>query len=170
MMKMIKYRLVSVITIYMVLLGSVLVQAQAPAPAKPKPAFPPHSQVLNGYEKVVSTADGARSLYTLWLRKKEGQVLAELPPNYATSKYFIALTIASGDRFAGLQSGDMFVYWRRYNNRLALIKPDLGIRSTGDPESLSSVRRLFTDTILLDMPIMTMGPGGGPVILSLIHI
>ena len=52
-------------------------------------------------------------------------MLAELPSTYATAKYFIALTIASGDRFAGLQSGDMFVYWRRYNKRLALIKPDL---------------------------------------------
>ena len=166
MMNMIKRGLLSLVTISTLLFLAVAGQAQtaAPAPTKPKPEFPPHSQILKDYEKVVSTADASRSLYTLWVRKKEGQVLAELPANYAMSKYFIALTIASGDRFAGLQSGDMFVYWRRYNNRMALIKPDLGVRSTGDPESLSSVRRLFTDTILVDLPILTIGPGGGPIV------
>tara|TARA_B110000263_G_scaffold243776_1_gene250964 strand:- start:670 stop:3489 length:2820 start_codon:yes stop_codon:yes gene_type:complete len=130
----------------------------------PKPEFPPHATVLNGYEKVVSTADGARSMYTLWTRSKDGQVYAELPPTFAQKRYFIALTVASGDKYAGLQSGDYYVYWRRYNNKLALIVPDLDTRSNGDPESLSSVNRLFTDTMLLTVPIITMGPSGGPVI------
>lgn len=130
----------------------------------PKPEFPPHATVLNGYEKIVSTADGARSMYTLWTRSKDGQVYAELPPTFAQKRYFIALTVASGDKYAGLQSGDYYVYWRRYNNKLALIVPDLDTRSNGDPESLSSVNRLFTDTMLLTVPIITMGPSGGPVI------
>jgi hypothetical protein len=130
----------------------------------PKPEFPPHTTVLNGYEKIVSTADGARSMYTLWTRSKDGQVYAELPPTFAQKRYFIALTVASGDKYAGLQSGDYYVYWRRYNNKLALIVPDLDTRSNGDPESLSSVNRLFTDTMLLTVPIITMGPSGGPVI------
>ena len=121
----------------------------APKPAPPKPDFPPHSQVLADFEKVVSTADGARSMYTLWTRKKAHQVYAELPSSFASRRYFFALTVASGDRFAGLQSGDRYVYWRRYNKQLALISPNMSIRSTGDPESLSSVRRLFTDTVLL---------------------
>jgi hypothetical protein len=58
----------------------------------------------------------------------------------------------------------MYVYWRRYDRRLALIEPNVEIRSTGDEQSKSSVKRLFTDTVLLDVPIVTMGPGGGPVI------
>ncbi len=136
----------------------------APKPAPPKPDFPPHSQVLADFEKVVSTADGARSMYTLWTRKKDHQVYAELPSSFASRRYFFALTVASGDRFAGLQSGDRYVYWRRYNKQLALISPNMSIRSTGDPESLSSVRRLFTDTVLLTMPIVAIGPGGGPII------
>ena len=145
------------------------VTAQAPpAPAAkaaaPKPDFPPHSQVLDGYDKVVSTADGAKSMYTLWTRKKDNQVYAELPSSFASRRYFFALTIASGDRFAGLQSGDKYVYWRRYNKQLALISPNMRIRSTGDAESLSSVRRLFTDSVLLTVPIVTTGPGGGPII------
>ena len=129
-----------------------------------KPPFPPHSGILNGYEKVVSTADGQRSLYTVYVKKAEGKMLAELPSSYATQKHFIAMTIASGERMAGLQAGDLYVYWKRYDKRLALIEPNLGTRSTGDPESVNSVKRLFTDRVILDVPILTMGPQGGPVI------
>ena len=152
-----KKYLASFVCLFSFVLGSA---AQEP----PKPEFPPHTTVLKEYDKIVSTADGARSMYTLWTRSKDGQVYAELPPTFAQKRYFIALTVASGDKYAGLQSGDYYVYWRRYNNKLALIVPDLDTRSNGDPESLSSVNRLFTDTMLLTVPIITMGPSGGPII------
>ncbi len=147
-------------------------QAAQPSPAaarpqpkpKPKPDFPPHAEVLKGYEKVVSTADGKRSMYSLYVRKKDGQTMAELPGNFASQKYFFAMTVGSGETYAGLQAGDMYVYWRRYDKRLALIQPEMSMRSTGDRESKSSVDRLFTDRVLLDVPIVTMGPSGGPVI------
>ncbi len=127
-------------------------------------SLPPHDKVLEGYEKVVSTIDGSKSMYTLYLKKKENQLLAELPKNYASEKYFIALTIASGNPYAGLQQGDIYVYWRRYNNRLALIAPQLEMRGGDDAGVKSSVNRLFTGRVLLDTPIVTTGPGGGPVI------
>lgn len=132
--------------------------------AQEKPEYPPHAEVLKGYEKVVSTIDDKAGLYTLWTLEKEGQAYAELPKNFASQKYFIALTLSSGDRFAGLQTGDIYVYWRQYDKRLALISPNVGIRSTGDAGSKASVKRLFTDSVLLEVPIVTMGPGGGPVI------
>jgi len=130
---------------------------------RPAPEFPPLEQVLKGYEKVVSTADGARSLYTIWTRAKDSQMLATLPSGYERKKFFIAMTIASGEDFAGLQAGDMYVYWRQYDKRLALIEPNIRIRSTGDQESRSSVERLYTDRVILDVPIVTMS-GGSPVI------
>jgi hypothetical protein len=51
------------------------------APAGEKPEFPPFDQVTKGYEKVVSTTDGLPPLYTLWVDKKTGGVLADLPPD-----------------------------------------------------------------------------------------
>jgi hypothetical protein len=129
-----------------------------------KSTFKPHADILKGYQKVVSTADGKKSLYTLWTRKKDGQMYAELPSGFASQKYFFAMTVSSGDRFAGLQRGDMYVYWKRFDKRLALISPNIAIRSTGDSESKASVKRLFTDRVILDVPIVTIGPGGGPVI------
>lgn len=126
--------------------------------------LPPHETVLKGYEKVVSTADGKPSLYTLWTRKSDGNVFAELPKAFASQKTYIALTVASGERYAGLQSGEKYVQWRKYDNRIALIEPNVDFRSTGDAESKSSVNRLFTGQMMLDVPIVTTGPGGGPVI------
>ena len=149
-------------------LFTLVLTLASPAIAQPgggkKPSFPPFDKVTEGYSKVTSTADGSKSLFTLYTREKDGQVLAELPRNFARDRYFFAMTTASGEIFAGLQAGDLYAYWRRYDKRLALIAPNIGIRSTGDKESKSSVDRLFTDRVLCDIPIVTMGPGGGPVI------
>lgn len=136
-----------------------------PAAAQEPPEFPPQDQVLKGFEKIVSLApDDEKPLWTLYKREKDQQVYAELPAGFASQKYFIALTVASGDEMAGLQGSDLYVYWRRYDKRLALIQPNVEIRSTGDDESKASIKRLFTDKVLLEVPIVTMGPGGGPVI------
>jgi hypothetical protein len=138
---------------------------QPPAGAAPKPPdYPPYAEVIKDYEKVPGPIDGRPPMYTIWLRKKDNQLLAELPGDYVSRKYFIAMTIASGESYAGLQAGDMYVYWRPYDKRLALMEPNLRTRSTGDQESQTSVKRLFTDRVILDIPIMTMSPSGGPVI------
>ncbi|MEO1512468.1 MAG: hypothetical protein AAFU70_10365, partial [Planctomycetota bacterium] len=45
-----------------------------------KPEFPPFKDVAKGFEKVVSpTTEDGPSLYTVWVREKDGQMLAELP-------------------------------------------------------------------------------------------
>src|SRR6056297_2477174 len=45
----------------------------------PKPDdFPSLEKVTEGYEKVVSMLDGKPSFYTIWVRKRDGQMLAEL--------------------------------------------------------------------------------------------
>ncbi|MCA9106237.1 MAG: zinc-dependent metalloprotease [Planctomycetales bacterium] len=143
---------------------TVVAGASSLSAQEASPDYPPLERVTEGYTKVVSTADGRPSFYTIWKRDRDNQLLAEIPKDFARQKHFIALTVSSGDVFAGLQAGDMYVYWRQYGNRMALIAPNLEIRSTGDNESRSSVRRLFTDTVLLDVPIVAMVPRGGPVV------
>ena len=127
--------------------------------------LPPFDKVSEGYTKVsVVDQQNPKGLFNIWKRDKDAQMLGELPKNFTGKSYFIALTLSSGDQYAGLQSGDWVVQWRRYDNRLALISPNLSIRATGDAESKASVKRLFTDTVLLDVPILANGPSGGPVI------
>lgn len=130
---------------------------------KKKPDFPEWSEVSEDFEKVVSTADGA-SLYGVWHRKKDGQVLAELPSGWSGQKHYIAMTTPTGEIFAGLQAGDLYVYWKRFDKRMALIEPNLAVRSTGDQESKDAIGRHFVDRVILDVPIVCMGPSGQPVI------
>lgn len=158
-------RVVGLALVLGVALG-VSARGQAPpgAQAPPRPEFPPFEEVAKDFEKVVSTADGAQSLYTIYVRKKDQQMLAELPRDFESKRYFIALTVASGETYAGLQAGEQYVYWKRYDKRLALIEPNVATRSTGDQESKDSVQRLFTDRVILDVPILTIPPNRGPVI------
>ena len=123
----------------------------------------PFDKVSEGYTKLaVNDQKNPKGLFTLWKRDKDAQLLGELPKNFMGKNYFIALTVSSGDKYAGLQSGDWVVQWRRYGDRLALIAPNLDIRATGDAESKASVKRLFTDRVLLDVSILALGPTGGP--------
>lgn len=139
--------------------------ANSPEEALPPASdLPPIEKVTEGYEKVVSTLDGAKSFYTIWRRKKDAQLLAELPKDFGREKHYIAVTLASGESYAGLQVKDFFVYWRDYGDRLALVEPNMSIRSTGDEESKASVKRLFTDRVILDVPILSRVRNGGPVI------
>lgn len=143
-------------------LATCVMGAAVSVSAADLPAF---TKISEGFEPVpVSDQRIDKGLFNIWKREKDGAVIGELPKNFKGKNYFIALTLSSGDRYAGLQSGDWVVQWRRYDNRLALIAPNLDIRATGDAESKASVKRLFTDRVLLDVPILAIGPRGGPVI------
>ena len=112
---------------------AMLLSAVRVAGAADLPSF---DKVSEGYVKVpVADQQNPKGLFNLWTREKDAQLLGELPKNFAGKNYFIALTVSSGDRYAGLQSGDWVVEWRRYDDRLALIAPNLDIRATGDAES-----------------------------------
>lgn len=133
----------------------------AQAPASPS-EYPPYAKVLEGYTKIITQAN-ITPMYALY-RNKAGQLYAELPAKFATKRYFIAMTTSSGERYAGLQGGDLYVYWRQYGKRLALIQPQIDTRAPSDKGAASSVKRLFTDQILVDVPIVTIGPSKGPII------
>lgn len=136
----------------------------------PKPEFPKLEDVTKGFSEVTVKAlesDGNRKpkppYLQLWKNDKTGQMLAQLPKDYATARMFIAPTVSGGEEYAGLQSDAFYVYWKRYGKRVALIQENLSIKGSDD-ESKSSVKRLFTDQVLLSMPILAMGKGNSPVI------
>ncbi len=129
-----------------------------------KPDFPPHTEVMQDYEQVISSIDKTPTLLQIWVRKRDNQMLAVFPEKFAQKRFFIAMTVASGERYAGLQAGDRYVYWKRIDKRMVLLEPQLQVRSTGEAESKASVERLFTDRVIVDVPILTVVPGQGPVI------
>ena len=130
-------------------------------PPKKKPDFPKFEDVAKNYKKVVSTADGAPSLYTIWTRTKDGQMLAELPRGYASQKHYIALTSPTGEMFAGLQRGEYYVYWKRFDKRHRADRAAdrggaLDGRSASPRTPLKTVYNL--DRVVVDVPIVCMGP------------
>ncbi|MDX2132118.1 MAG: zinc-dependent metalloprotease [Planctomycetota bacterium] len=129
-----------------------------------KDDFKPWAEVSKDYSQVVSTAGGESSLYGVWKRDKDGQMLAELPRNWSSQRHFIAMTVPTGEVFAGLQAQDMYVYWKRFDKRMALVMPNVEVRSTGDKESKDSIKNHFVDRVIIDVPIVAMGPSGQPVI------
>jgi len=130
---------------------------------KDKSDFPDWEKVSEGYTKIVSSLD-EKPMYTLYRRDKDGQMLAELPASFERQRLFVGYTVSAGTPTAGIQFGDAYVYWKRYDDKLALIQPQLETRTSGDFESKKSAEQLFTDRVVLSVPIKTMGPGGGPVI------
>ena len=138
-------------------------QSAAKKPAK-KPDFPPFSKVSKGLTKVVSTTDGATPLYELWENTKEAKLLAVLPRSFEKQLLMIAPTVAAGDEQAGVMGGTIYARWERIGKRLALIEPNFLVRSHGDAESKRSIKQLYADRVILDVPIVAMAPGGKPVI------
>jgi hypothetical protein len=143
--------------------GIALIPTIAAAVAFAGPDLPPFADVSKEYERVSTTPDG-NSLFGLFVNKKEEQMLAELPRGWDKMKFLIAATPAGGVIFSGLQGPERYVFWRQYGNRLALVQPQLEVRSTGEQTSKDSVKRIFTDNVLLEVPIVAMGPNGQPVI------
>lgn len=126
--------------------------------------YPPFEKVIEGFKKIETPGDRA-PMYTLYVKENEGELLIELPKNYTMKNYFIGLTVASGQVFAGLQAGDFYVQWDDYNKRLtAMISRICAFALVETKNCKDSVDRLFTGQVLLDLPILCLSPRGGPVI------
>lgn len=126
---------------------------------------------VKGYEKV-PVAPGQGMFYTLYTREKDAQVLAELPRNFEGKRFYLVATVAAGHPQSGVYSiwhnavrvPTKTVYWSKRNDQLMLIEPNIAVRSSGDQESKAGVKRVNTDRVVLTVPILATGPGGGPVI------
>ncbi len=126
--------------------------------------FAPFDKTIEGLTKVVSTTDGSSGLYDLYKDDKTGKLLTVLPKNYESQMLMIACTVSGGDPQAGVMGPTYYVKWKRYDKQLALIMPNLAVRTTGDKQAQDSIKQLFTDTVLLTVPIVSEAPGGRPVI------
>ncbi len=133
-------------------------------PSEDKPEYPPFEKVTEGLQKVVSTTDGESALYDLYADKEAARLLAVLPADYATQMLLIAPTISGGDPEAGVMGATIYAKWRKIGKQLALVAPDLSVRTDGDKQATDSVNSLFTDTIVVSTPILSMAPGNRPVL------
>ena len=136
-----------------------------PAEAKEKkPDYPPFETVIEDFTKVVSTMDGAAPLYELYKNTKTDKLLAVLPADYDKQLVMIACTVSGGDPQAGVMGPTHYVKWRKIRKQLVLIEPNLLVRTDGDQQAKDSIEQLYTGRVIVSTPILTMAPGGKPVI------
>lgn len=165
-------QLTSVLVLSAWMIGPALGQDAAPvppaaavpsaSPAKEPPEFPEFKDASKGTERVGSP--DAPTMYTLYKRDKDARLLAELPRDFDRQRIFIGTTFAGGVPNTGIQVGDVYGYWKRFDKRLALLEVNTDTKSTGDAENKRSEEKLYTDRVIVDVPIVAIGPGGGPVI------
>lgn len=146
-----------------VVIGALLAGAGAAHAGEKAPEFPPFDSVAGELEKVVSTVDGSKPLYTLYKDDKSGRLLAELPPTFEKQTVMIVPTVSGGDEHAGVMGPTYYGKWRRVDKSLIFVQPNLTVR-TDNAEVKSAVEHLYSERVLVDVPIVTTGPGGGPVI------
>ncbi|MEQ8771104.1 MAG: zinc-dependent metalloprotease [Phycisphaerales bacterium] len=131
---------------------------------------PDFDKVSEGYEKLVTGAESG--MWNVWKRDKDAQLLAEIPKSAMGKWVQFVATVAGGDPQVGVYSiwhdsvgvPAKTVYWEQRGDKLALIEPNLDYRTTGDAESKSALERIYTDRVVLSVPIITTGLTGGHVI------
>lgn len=135
-----------------------------PAIAQANDEYPPFDQVTKDLEKVVSTTDGSQPFYELYRNKDDGKLLAVLPGGYDNQLVMISCTISGGDPEAGVMGPTHYAKWKKIRKQVALVAPNLFVRTDGDAEAKSSTGQLYTDSIIVTTPIVSMAPGNRPVI------
>lgn len=142
---------------------SVAHAGQQQGAAAKKPDFPPFDKVSEGLTEVVSTTDGSSGLYDLYKDSKTGKLLAVLNSGYEKQLMMISCTISGGDSQAGVMGPTHYVKWEKIGKQLALVAPNLGVRTSGDKQAKDSIEQLYTGRVILSVPIVSM-KGSRPVI------
>jgi len=141
-------------------IAAVLAFAGTPATA----GEAPFDQVTKDLSKVVTIVDGSSPLYELYTDKENGKLLAVLPRGYDKQTVMIACTVSGGDEQAGVMGPTHYAKWQKIGNQLALIAPNLNVRTDQDKQAQDSVNDLYTGRVILSLPIISNTPDKRPVI------
>jgi Met-zincin/Domain of unknown function (DUF5117) len=124
----------------------------------------PFDQVTKDLTRVVSVADGAAPFYELYTDKENGKLIAAFPKSYEKQTIMIACTVSGGDEQAGVMGPTHYAKWQKIGNQLALVAPNLNVRTAQDKQAKDSVKDLYTGRVLLSLPILSHTPDKRPVV------
>ncbi len=138
------------------------VALQAPAVVaedapKPKPDFPPASELTKGFEKI----DG---FYPLYRKPKSEELYVHIPRKQIGPLFLMATSIAGGPNFAGYQWDDMAVKWEKLDKKLLLVRPNLRHKAKKGTPLGDVVNRTFTDSVIRAIDIKAKAGDGGYLI------
>ncbi len=135
-------------------IATVLAFAGTPATA----GDAPFDQVTKDLAKVVTIVDGSSPFYELYTDKENGKLLAVLPRGYEKQTIMIACTVSGGDEQAGVMGPTHYAKWQKIGNQLALVAPNLNVRTDQDKQAKDSIKDLYTGRVILALPIVSNTP------------
>lgn len=129
--------------------GAAAGGASAPAPA-PAPGAPPT------FATVVKDAKASEGLFTLW--RKDDKLWIELKPEDLNRAFFFSPKLATGIGEAGLFGGLMagsprIVEFRRLNNQVQLIAPNLAYTAAAGTPTGRAVQAAFSPSLVTSAPV-----------------
>lgn len=124
----------------------------------------PFDQVTKDLSRVVTIVDGTSPFYELYTDKENGKLLAVLPKGFDKQTVMIACTVSGGDEQAGVMGPTHYAKWQKIGNKLALVAPNLNVRTNQDQQAKDSVDDLFTGRVILSLPIISHTPDKRTVI------
>jgi predicted Zn-dependent protease len=154
------------------LLGLMLVMLPASIPwivpsigqssAKPaqKPTTEPDRSQLRPFDDVIKETKVIKGLFTLYRNEKNGKLFAEILPDQLERNYLAAMTLESGigqsGIYSGLPIGDFLFTFRRINNNIQFVVPNIYFRAERGLPIERSIQRSFSDSVLESLPIRSI--------------
>ncbi len=139
-------------------LASVSSNAAESTPAKKKSKFA-------DFSKTVEDAKKYEGLFTLY--KKDNHLYAAIKPSLYNTELIAPMAIARGLASAGtpLNMGDEWIlYFRRVGDRIQLVRKNIHYQAPKGTPLEKAVKQNYTDSVLKSLPIISMAPGGAPLI------
>ncbi|HTL88985.1 MAG TPA: zinc-dependent metalloprotease [Leptolyngbya sp.] len=141
--------------------------AQSPPKPTQKPAQKPTRNLgepdkskLQPFDEVIKEATPIAGLFKLYQNQKTGKLFAEILPDQLEHNYLAAMTLESGvgERgiYSGLPIGDFLFTFRRVNNAIQFVVPNLYFRAEPGTPMERSIQRSFSDSVLETLPIRSI--------------
>lgn len=145
-------------------------QEQAAAgkpPTEAKPDKPKRFPELKKVVKDMRTMEGLFTLYRYDPSDKERdpeKLLCKIPRNLLNEDLLFAMSISRGGSFTGYMWRTYMIRWEIVGKHLKIITPDTRyVHKQGRPVS-DVIKRTYNDRFIASVPIVSMTPGGDPVI------
>jgi hypothetical protein len=126
----------------------------------PEKKFRDFHEVTKGAEKI----DGLFTLY-----RKDDHLYAEIKPQQLDQPLLVPIAIARGLTAAGhpLNFGDEWVIaFKRVNDKIQLLRKNIHYKAPAGSALDRAVKQAYTDSILMALPIVTINPAGGSVVID----
>lgn len=132
--------------------------AAEPSAAKKKSKFA-------DFDKTVESAKKHEGLFTLY--HKDDKLYAAIKPSLYNTELIAPMAIARGLASAGtpLNFGDEWIlYFRRVGDKIQLVRKNIHYEAPKGTPLEKAVKQNYTDSVLKSLPIVSMAPGGAPLI------